>query len=61
MNGQRFTTKFSRCARDHLRLGRVLGLGRQESLTPHARDVHSVRRNEATFSKLIVRQAAAFE
>jgi hypothetical protein len=42
-------------------LAGVLGLGRQESLTPHARDVHSVRRNEATFGKSIVHQAAAFE
>jgi hypothetical protein len=30
-------------------LGRVLGLGHQESLTPHAREVRSVRRNEVTF------------
>ena len=30
-------------------LGRVLGLGRQESLTPDKRDVCLVGRNEATF------------
>ena len=30
-------------------LARVLGLGRQESLTPDKRDVCLVRRNEATF------------
>ena len=48
-------------ARARTPLAGVLGLGRQESLTPHARDVHSVRRNEATFGKFMVHQAAAFE
>jgi hypothetical protein len=48
-------------ARARTSLASVLGLGRQESLTPHARDVHSVRRNEATFGKFMVHQAAAFE
>ena len=48
-------------ARTRTSLARVLGLGRQESLTPHTRDVHSVRRNEATFGKFMVHQTAAFE
>ena len=58
---ERQTTKFTRCAHDRLRLGRVLGLGRQESLTPDKRDVCLVGRNEATFGKFMVHQAAAFE
>ena len=48
-------------ARATTSLGRVLGLGRQESLTPDKRDVCLVGRNEATFGKSIVHQAAAFE
>ena len=42
-------------------LGRVLGLGRQESLTPDKRDVCLVGRNEATFGTFFDAQAAAFE
>ena len=48
-------------ARATTSLGRVLGLGRQESLTPDKRDVCLVGRNEATFGKFMVHQAAAFE
>ena len=32
-------------ARTRTPLARVLGLAHKEALTPHARDVHSVRRN----------------
>ena len=48
-------------ARARTSLAGVLGLGRQESLTPDKRDVCLVGRNEATFGKFMVHQAAASE
>jgi hypothetical protein len=42
-----FVQQDLQAARATTSLGRVLGLTRKEALTPHARDVHSVRRNAA--------------
>lgn len=56
-----FAQKKLPAARARTPLAGVLGLGSQESLTPDKRDVCLVGRNEATFGKSIVHQAAAFE
>jgi len=42
MNGRQQDLQAARATTS---LGRVLGLTHKEALTPHARDVHSVRRN----------------
>ena len=61
IQGWHFTQQNLPAARARTSLASVLGLGRQESLTPDKRDVCLVGRNEATFGKSIVHQAAAFE